>query len=61
MKFLEPTRKPKVIYTDKSMEFGKSCEELSWTTQIRNEWDCRKTHTWSERSHICGAIAVRSG
>ena len=30
MKFLEPTRKPKVIYTDNSMEFGKSCEELSW-------------------------------
>ena len=30
MKFLEPTRKPKVIYTDNSVEFGKSCEELSW-------------------------------
>ena len=30
MKFLEPTRKPKVIYTDNSLEFGKSCEELSW-------------------------------
>ena len=30
MKFLEPTRKPKVIYTDNSLEFGKSCEELTW-------------------------------
>ena len=29
-KFLEPTRKPKVIHTDNSLEFGKSCEELSW-------------------------------
>ena len=29
-KFLEPTRKPKVIYTDNSFEFGKSCEDLSW-------------------------------
>ena len=29
-KFLEPTRKPKAIYTDNSLEFGKSCEELSW-------------------------------
>ena len=29
-KFLEPTRKPKVLYTDKSLEFGKSCDELSW-------------------------------
>ena len=26
VKFLEPTRKPKVIYTDNSLEFGKSCE-----------------------------------
>ena len=30
MKFLETTRKPKVIYSDNSLEFGKSCEELSW-------------------------------
>ena len=30
MKFMEPTRKPKVIYTDGSLEFDKSCEELSW-------------------------------
>ena len=27
VKFLEPTKKPKVSY---SLEFGKSCEELSW-------------------------------
>ena len=25
--FLEPNRKPKVIYTDNSLEFGKACEE----------------------------------
>ena len=30
MKFLEPTRKSQVIYTDNSLEFGKLCEELSW-------------------------------
>ena len=29
-KFLEPERKPKVIYTDNSLEFGKACEHLSW-------------------------------
>ena len=29
-KFLEAERKPKVIYTDNSMEFGKACEDLSW-------------------------------
>ena len=29
-KFLEPNRKPRVMFTDNSLEFGKSCEELSW-------------------------------
>ena len=29
-KFLEPERKPKVIYTDDSLEVGKACEDLSW-------------------------------
>ena len=29
-KFLEPTNKPKVIYTDNFLEFGKACEELTW-------------------------------
>ena len=28
--FLEPDRNPKVIYTDKSLEFGRACEDLSW-------------------------------
>ena len=27
MTFLEPRRKPNVIYTDNSLEFGKSCED----------------------------------
>ena len=29
-KFLEPDRKPKAIYTNNSLEFGKACEDLSW-------------------------------
>ena len=29
-KFLEPERKPQVIYTDNSLVFGKACEDLSW-------------------------------
>ena len=49
MKFLEPTRKPKVIYTDNSVEFGKSCEESSWnyctSTPHRSE-----THGIAERA-----------
>ena len=68
MKFLKPTKKPRVIYTDNSLEFGKSCEELSWNhcmyvnaTQIRNKWDCRKSSAQSERRDICGIVAIRSG
>ena len=29
-KVSQPSEKPKVIYTDTSMEFGTACEELSW-------------------------------
>ena len=28
--FLEPDRKSKVIYIDNSLDFGKTCEDLSW-------------------------------
>ena len=28
-KFLQPDRKPKVIYTDNSLKFGKACEDVS--------------------------------
>ena len=67
MKFLEPTRKPKVMSTDTSLEFGKSCEESSWnhctlnTTQIRNKRDCWKSSAQSERRHVCCIVATRSG
>ena len=48
-KFLEPNRKPKVIYTDNSLEFGKACEDLSWnhctSTPHRSE-----THGIAERA-----------
>ena len=48
-KCLEPDRKPKVIYTDNSLEFGKACEDLSWnhctSTPHRSE-----THGIAERA-----------
>ena len=48
-KFLEPNRKPEVIYTDNSLEFGKVCEDLSWnhctSTPHRSE-----THGIAERA-----------
>ena len=66
-KFLEPNRKPKVVYTDNSLEFGKACEDLFWNhctsnaTQIRNKWVCRKSSAQSERRDFCGIVAIRSG
>ena len=32
-KFLLPSQKPKVFYSDNSLEFGKSCKESSWNHQ----------------------------
>ena len=51
-KFLEPTRKPKGIYTDNSLEFGKSCEELSWN-------HCTSTPHKSETNGIAGRAVRR--
>ena len=40
-KFLEPSEKPNVIYIDNALEFGKSCEDVSWnhrtSTRHRSE------------------------
>ena len=44
-KFLEPDRKPTVIYTDNSLEFGKACEDLSWNR-------CTSTPHRSETNRI---------
>ena len=44
-KFLEPERKPKVIYTDNSLEFGKACEDLSW-----NHGTCTPHNAIAERA-----------
>ena len=44
-KFLEPDRKPKVIYTNNSLEFGKACEDLSWN-------HCTSTPHRSETNRI---------
>ena len=64
-KSLELDRKPKVIYTDNSWEFGKACEDLSWnhctSTPHRSE-----THGIAERV-VCrvkegtSAVLLQSG
>ena len=49
-KFLEPERTPKVINTGNSLEFGKSCEDLSWN-------HCTSTPHRSETNGIAeGAV-----
>ena len=50
-KSLEPDRKPKDIYTDNSLEFGKASEDLSWN-------HCASTPHRSETNGIA-EIAVR--
>ena len=44
-KLLEVDRKPKVIYTENSLEFGKACEDLSWNL-------CSSTPHRSETNEI---------
>ena len=51
-KILEPNRKPKVIYTDNSLEFGKACEDLSWN-------HCTSTPHWSETNEIAESAVRR--
>ena len=51
-KFLEPGRKPKVIYTDNSSEFGKACEDLSWN-------HCTSTPHGSETNGIAESAVRR--
>ena len=63
-KFLGPERKSKVIYTDNSLEFGKVCQDLSWShctsPPHKNKWDCRKSSAQSKGRHLCCIGAIRS-
>ena len=49
---LEPNRKPTVIYTDNSLEFGKACEDLSWN-------HCTSTPHRSETNGIAERAVLR--
>ena len=65
MKFLEPTRKPKVIYTDNSLEFGKSSEELSWnhstSTPHRSETNGIAERAVRRVKEATSAVLLQSG
>ena len=65
LKFLEPTRKPKVIYTANFLDFGKSCEELSWThctsTPHRSETDGIAERAVRRVEEGTSAVLLQSG
>ena len=48
-KFLEPDRKPNVIHTDNSLEFGKACVDLSWNHCLLHHTD-QKHMGYAERA-----------
>ena len=64
-KFLEPDRKPKVIYTDNSVEFGKSCEGLSWnhctSTPHRSETNGMAERAARRIKEGTSAVLLQSG
>ena len=64
-KFLEPDRKPKVIYTDNSMEFGKACEDLSWnhctSTPHRSETNGIAERAVRRVKESTSAVLLKSG
>ena len=64
-KFLEPERKPKIIYTDNSLEFGKACEDLSWnhgtSTPHRSETDGIAERAVRRVKEGTSAVLLQSG
>ena len=64
-KFLEPDRKPKVIYTDNSLEFGQACEDLSWnhctSTPHRSETNGIAERAVRREKESTSAVLLQSG
>ena len=64
-KFLEPERKPKVIYTDNSLECGKYCEEISWnhctSTPHRSETNGIAERAVRREKEGTSAVLLQSG
>ena len=59
--FLEPLAKPKVIYTDNSLEFDKFCEDLSWNHRTSTPHRSETNGIENERRDICCTVAIRLG
>ena len=65
LKFVEPRRKPTVIYTYTSLEFGKACEDLSWnrctSTPHRSETNGIAERTVRRVKEGTSAVLLQSG
>ena len=64
-KFLDPSQKTKVIYTDNSLEFGKSCEDLTWnhrtSTLHRSETNDIAARAFRRVEEGTSAVLLQSG
>ena len=64
-KFLEPDRKPKVIHTHNSLEFGKACGNLSWnhctSTPHRSETNGIAERAVRRAKEGTSAVLLQSG
>ena len=64
-KMFEPSKKPKVMYVDNSLEVGKSCEDLSWShrtsTPHRSERNGTAEGAGRSRKEETSAVLYRSG
>ena len=64
-KFLEPTWKPIVIYTDHLQDFGKACEDLSWnhctSTPDRSETNGNAERAVRRVKEGTSAVLLQSG
>ena len=63
--FLEPDRKPKVIYTDNSLEFDQACEDLFWnhctSTPHRSETNVIADRAVRRVKEGTSAVLLQSG
>ena len=70
-KFVEPSRKPIVIYPDNSLEFGKACEDISWNhctstphrseTNVIAERAVRRIKAGTSAVFFCSLVWMKNG
>ena len=63
LKLLEPSHRPKVVFTDNSVEFGRACVESPHfnTSSIRDKWNRWKSRSTSKGRHVTSIATIRIG